>query len=138
MCDDVLLYDPKATISGVILQAMAPKGKEVMIGAKQDPTFGPCIIVGTGGIYTEVLNDYTFRLAPLNEFEARKMLAELKLYPLLEGVRGEAPCEIDSIVDTVLRVSQLVSTHLAIKEIDINPLIVNEQGSIIVDARIIT
>jgi acyl-CoA synthetase (NDP forming) len=138
MCDDVLLYDPKATISGVILQAMAPKGKEVMIGAKQDPTFGPCVIVGTGGIYTEVLNDYTFRLAPLNEFEARKMLAELKLYPLLEGVRGEAPCEIDSIVDTVLRVSQLVSTHVAIKEIDINPLIVNEQGSIIVDARIIT
>ncbi|MBH61477.1 MAG: hypothetical protein CL569_03300 [Alphaproteobacteria bacterium] len=138
MCDDVLRYDPEAAIGGVILQAMAPKGKEVMIGAKHDPTYGPCVIVGTGGIYTEILNDYTFRLAPLTDVEAREMLAELKLYPLLEGVRGEAPCDIDSIVETLLRVSQLVTTHPAIKEIDINPLIVNEHGSVIVDARIIT
>ena len=138
MLDEVLRHDPEAAISGVLLQAMAPKGKEVMIGAKFDPTFGPCLIVGTGGIYTEVLQDYAFRLAPVNETEAREMLADLKLYPLLEGVRGEAPCDIDSIVDTLLRLSQLVTTHPAIKEIDINPLIVNEQGSVIVDARIIT
>ena len=138
MLDDVLQHDAKATITGVLLQAMAPKGKEVMIGAKFDPTFGPCLIVGTGSIYTEVLNDYAFRLAPINEAEARHMLAELKLYPLLEGVRGEAPCDIDSIVDTLMRLSQLVTTHPTIKEIDINPLIVNEHGSVIVDARIIT
>lgn len=137
MCDDVLRHDRNATITGVLLQAMAPTGKEVMIGAKHDPTFGPCLIVGTGGIYTEVLHDYAFRLAPVDEVEAREMLAELKLYPLLEGVRGETPCDIDSIVDTLLRVSQLVTTHPTIKEIDINPLIVNEQESVIVDARII-
>ena len=136
--EDVLLYDSKARISGVIIQAMAPKGKEVMVGAKHDPTFGPCVIVGAGGIYTEVLKDYTFRLAPLTGIEAREMLEELKLYPLLEGVRGEASCHIDSIVDTLLRVSQLVTKHPTIKEIDINPLIVNEKGSVIVDARIIT
>lgn len=138
MCDDVLRHNPGATISGVLLQAMAPKGKEVMIGAKQDSVFGPCLIVGTGGIYTEVLNDYAFRLAPVNEAEAREMLAELKLYPLLEGVRGEAPSDIDSIVDTLLKVSQLVSTHPEIKEIDINPLIVTDTNSVVVDARIIT
>ena len=138
MLNDVLRHDAQATITGVLLQAMAPRGKEVMIGAKFDPTFGPCLIVGTGGIYTEVLNDFAFCLAPINEAEARQMLAGLKLYPLLEGVRGEGPCDIDSIVDTLLRLSQLVTTHPTIKEIDINPLIVNEHGSVIVDARIIT
>lgn len=137
MREDVLRANPGAAIEGVLLQAMAPKGKEIMIGAKRDPTFGPCLIVGTGGIYTEVLDDYAFRLAPVDETEARGMLAELKLYPLLEGVRGEPPSDVDSVVDTLLRVSQLVSSHSSIKEIDINPLIVDESGSVVVDARII-
>ena len=137
MREDVLRANPGAAIEGVLLQAMAPKGKEIMIGAKRDPTFGSCLIVGTGGIYTEVLDDYAFRLAPVDETEARGMLAELKLYPLLEGVRGETPSDVDSVVDTLLRVSQLVSSHSSIKEIDINPLIVDERGSVVVDARII-
>ena len=137
MREDVLRANPGAAIEGVLLQAMAPKGKEIMIGAKRDPTFGSCLIVGAGGIYTEVLDDYAFRLAPVDETEARGMLAELKLYPLLEGVRGETPSDVDSVVDTLLRVSQLISSHSSIKEIDINPLIVDESGSVVVDARII-
>ena len=75
---------------------MAPEGKEIMIGARRDPSFGPCLVVGAGGIHTEVLDDYAFLLAPVDETEARAMLAGLKLYPMLRGVRGEAPCDIDS------------------------------------------
>ena len=138
MREDVLRASPGATIEGVLLQAMAPEGKEIMIGARRDPAFGPCLVVGAGGVYTEVLDDYAFRLAPVDETEARDMLAELKSYPLLRGVRGEPASDVDSIVDMLLRVSQLVTTHSTIGEIDINPAIVNEHGSVVVDARIVT
>ncbi len=136
--EDVLRANPGAAIDGVLLQAMAPKGTEVMIGARRDPTFGPCLVVGAGGVYTEILDDYAFRLAPVDEAEAREMLAELKLYPLLRGARGEAPADVDSVVDALLRVSQLVASHASIEEIDVNPLIVYERGSVAVDARIVT
>ncbi len=138
MREDVLRASPGAAIEGVLLQAMAPEGREIMIGAKRDPAFGPCLVVGAGGVYTEVLDDYAFLLAPADEAEARGMLAGLKCYPLLRGVRGEAASDVESIVDTLLRVSQLVTTHSAIREIDINPAIVGERGSVVVDARIVT
>ena len=138
MREDVSRAAPGATIEGMLLQAMAPEGKEVMIGARRDPAFGPCLVVGAGGVYTEVLDDYAFRLAPVDEAEARGMLAELKSYPLLRGVRGETAADVDSIVEMLLRVSQLVTTHSMIGEIDINPAIVNEHGSVVVDARIVT
>ena len=107
-----------------------------MIGAKRDPVFGPCIVAGAGGIHTEYLDDFAFRIAPLSETEARDMLAELRIARILAGVRGEAPCDLDGIVDCLLRLSQLVSTHEEIAEIDVNPLIVNAAGAIAVDARI--
>lgn len=126
-----------AVIEGVALQEMAPKGQEIMIGAKRDAAFGPCLVVGAGGIYTEFLADYAFRLAPLDEDEARAMIAELKVAKLLAGVRGEAPCHLPSIVDALLGLSQLMCTHAEIQEIDINPLIVGPHGAVAVDARII-
>lgn len=136
LCDDVRRYSAEAEIAGVLVQEMAPKGHEVMIGAKRDPVFGPCIVAGAGGIHTEYLDDFAFRIAPLSEAEARDMLAELRIAQILAGVRGEAPCDLDSIVDCLLRLSQLVSTHEEIAEIDVNPLIVNAAGAIAVDARI--
>ena len=128
---------PDADISGVVVQSMAPDGKEVMIGAKRDATFGPSVALGAGGIYAEVLDDFAVRLAPLSEAEAYRMFDNLAFTKLLRGVRGEAPCDLASIVDTLLRVAQLVCDHPAIKEIDLNPLIVNEAGAVTVDARII-
>jgi acetyltransferase len=107
-----------------------------MIGAKRDPVFGPCLILGTGGVYTEIFDDYSFRLAPITESEAEAMVEELRLAPLLKGVRGEAACHIPSIVEALLSVSQLVATHQEIVELDINPLIVNERAAVAVDARI--
>ena len=138
MREDVLRASPGAAIEGVLLQAMAPEGREIMIGARRDPAFGPCLVVGAGGVHTEVLDDYAFLLAPADEAEARGMLAGLRCYPLLQGARGEAASDVESIVDTLLRVSQLVTTHSAIREIDINPAIVGERGSVVVDARIVT
>ncbi len=127
---------PQAEVSAVLAQVMAPKGKELMIGVKRDPSFGPCLIVGAGGIYTEILGDYAFRLAPVTEAEAREMIAELAFSKILAGARGEPACHLPSIVEVLLKVSQLICGHPEIREIDLNPLIVNEQGAIVVDSRI--
>jgi acetyltransferase len=129
--------EPGASISAVLVQAMAPEGKELMIGAKRDPAFGPCLIVGAGGIYTEVLGDYAFGLAPVTEEEAYRMIGELKFSKILDGVRGEPACHLPAVVQVLLKVSHLVSAHPEIREIDINPLIVNERTAAVVDARII-
>jgi acetate---CoA ligase (ADP-forming) len=134
---DVTRRQPGADVAGVLVQAMAGKGKEVMIGAKQDPVFGPCLIVGAGGIYTEVVADFAFRLAPIGADEAAAMIDDIDFAKILHGVRGEDPCHLPSIVDALLRVSQLVVTHPAIREIDINPIIVDAAGALVVDARII-
>jgi acetyltransferase len=137
MLSEIRSKMPHATISGVLIQEMAPKGKEIMIGAKKDPVFGHCIILGAGGIYTEVLKDYAFRIAPLSEEDAFDMVSEINYYKLLKGVRGEPPCHIQSIVNTLLSISQLVCDFPEIGELDINPLTVYEDGAVIVDARIV-
>ena len=128
---------PQAEVTAVLVQKMAPKGKELMIGAKRDPSFGPCLIVGAGGIFTEILGDYAFRLAPVTEAEARDMIAELAFSKILAGARGEPACHLASIVEVLLRVSQLICAHPEIREIDLNPLIANQRGAVIVDSRII-
>jgi acetyltransferase len=127
---------PEAKVSAVLVQEMVPKGKELMIGAKRDSSFGPCLIVGAGGIYTEILGDYAFRLAPVTEAEARDMIAELAFSKILAGVRGEPACHLPSIVEVLLKVTQLICAHPQIREIDLNPLIANERRAVIVDSRI--
>ena len=135
--DGVVARVPGAEISGVLVQEMAPGGKEVMIGAKRDPHFGPCVVFGAGGIYTEILGDFAFRLAPISEDEAYEMIEETTVSKILKGVRGEPPSHIPGVVDALLRVSWLVCTQPRIKEIDLNPLIVGEGETVVVDARII-
>lgn len=127
---------PQAEVSAVLIQEMAPKGKELMIGAKRDSSFGPCLIVGAGGIFTEILGDYAFRLAPITAAEAREMIAELAFSKILAGARGEPACHLPSIVEVLLKASQLICAHPEIREIDLNPLIANQRGAVIVDARI--
>jgi acetyltransferase len=141
---DLLIYRAQrymadARIWGVLVQEMAASGKETIIGMNRDPQFGPLLMFGLGGIYVEVLKDVTFRIAPVSQREAREMMNEIRSYHLLRGVRGEPPSDLDAIVDTILRVSQLVTDFAEIVEMDINPLTVYEagKGALAVDMRFV-
>lgn len=132
-------YSPDASIWGVLVQEMVRKGREMLVGIKRDPQFGPLIAVGMGGIYVEVLRDVAFRLAPVSRQEVAEQIRSIKTFPLLRGVRGEQPADIAAAEEVVLRVSQLVTDFPEIVEMDINPLVVHNQGegAIVLDARII-
>lgn len=140
--DDILFsvkkYMPGANISGILVQEMVMDKKETIIGINEDPQFGPMIMFGLGGIYVEVLKDVAFRIAPISDKIAKEMISEIKTIKLLKGTRGETPSDIGSIVDVLLRMSQLVTDFPEIMEMDINPLFVKKQGegSIAGDARI--
>ncbi|NPA48120.1 MAG: acetyl-CoA synthetase [Thermococci archaeon] len=131
-------YRPDAQILGVLIAPMLKPGREIIIGVTEDPQFGHAIMFGLGGIFVEVLKDVTFRIIPITERDARRMIKEIKGYPILAGARGEAPADIDAIVDLLLKVSKLVDDlRDYIKEMDLNPVFVYEKGAVIVDARII-
>lgn len=132
-------YKADARVKGVLVQEMVKSAKETILGASQDPTFGPVIMFGLGGIYVEVLKDVVFRIAPIDEREAAKMVESIKTIKLLKGVRGEKPSDLKAIADSLQRLSQLVTDFREIKEFDINPLLVLEdgKGARVVDARII-
>ena len=121
-------YKSDAKILGVLVQELVRGGKETIIGAKQDPKFGPLLMFGMGGIYVEVLKDVVFRLAPINEYESRDMIDSIKTSKLLKGVRGEKPSDVNALVDCLLRLSQLVTDFPEIAEFDMNPLLVLEDG----------
>lgn len=123
--------------SGILAQQMVAGGREVMIGMKRDPQFGPCIVFGAGGIYAEALDDFSFCIAPLNRDEARAMIAETRVARILNGVRGEPPYDIDGIADVLVQISQIAVAHPEIMEIDLNPLFVTQSEAVVVDARFI-
>jgi acetyltransferase len=118
---------------------MLPKGKEIILGMSRDPRLGPLLMFGLGGIYTEALKDVSFRLAPLRENVALEMIMDIRAHKLLRGFRGEPPADVAAIADCLLRLSQLVTDHPRIKELDINPLMVyaTGQGAMVADARLI-
>jgi len=127
-----------AYISGCLVQAMAPKGcKELIVGFKRDPQFGPLILFGLGGVYVEVLKDVSFRLAPLTLNDAQEMIREVKTYPLLRGVRGERPVHFEAIESVLLLMSQLALDFQEIAEAEFNPVLVNEHGALVADVRVI-
>jgi len=121
------------------VQRMAPKGLEVIVGARRDAQFGPLVMFGMGGVYVEVLRDVAFRLAPLRAAEAREMVAETAAGRLLEGVRGRPPGDIEAVVQALVRVGQLMADLPQVAEVDLNPLIVGGagEGAWAVDARIV-
>jgi acetyltransferase len=123
--------------SGVLIQKMVSSGKEVILGGKRDPSFGPVLLFGLGGIYVEVLQETSLRIAPINRFEAEEMISELKSAAILKGIRGEPPSDRDSLIENLLRLSQLMVDFPEIEGVDINPLIVLEKRAIAVDARIL-
>jgi acetyltransferase len=118
---------------------MVTGGREVLLGMSRDPQFGPLVAFGLGGIYVEALKDVSFRVAPFSRQEAEEMIREIRAYPLLEGVRGEPPADHEAMVDALLRLSQLVTDLPEIVELDVNPLMVFEEGrgAMAIDMRLV-
>src|SRR5699024_6327152 len=130
-------YHPGAELNGVLIQQMLPKGEEVICGVNNDPSFGPVIMFGLGGVFVEIFEDTAFRIAPITKQDAIDMIKETKGYQILRGTRGKTAVDIDAIADVLMRVSALVSDYQhAIQELDINPLMVYEQGVVAADAMI--
>lgn len=130
--DDILVkvskLMPQARLTGIMVQSMVPKGKEMIIGMTRDRQFGPLMMFGLGGIYVNFLRDVSFGLAPLSLEETSQMIEETKASILLKGIRGEPPSDIEALKDVIIRVSQLAIDFPIILEMDINPIIVYEQG----------
>jgi len=135
---NVKRYMPDANIRGILVQEFIEDKKETIIGVSEDPQFGPVIMFGLGGIYVETLKDVSFRIAPLSRQTAYEMIKEIKTIKLLEGIRGEEPSDVGSMIEIILKVSQMVTEFPEIIEMDINPLFVKKtgEGSIAGDARI--
>lgn len=122
-------YNPDAVIDGILVQEMVVDAVEVILGINNDPLFGPALMFGLGGIFTEVMKDVAFRLAPIQASVAREMIREVKAYPLLAGARGRPPCDETALVDVLCKLSALavdLKDHLG--ELDINPLFVLPAG----------
>ncbi len=130
-------YKPDAKINGVFIQEFAPLGIEIIIGMVKDPQFGPAIMFGLGGIFVEVLKDVSFRVAPLTDKDADDMIHEIKGYPLLTGIRGQKPADIEALKKTLVGISKLVMDFPQIKELDLNPVFAYPDGVKCIDARII-
>jgi len=130
---------PHANIRGVQVQKMIRGGQEVILGVKRDPTFGPLVMFGMGGIYVETLADVSFRLAPLSRADAEEMLSEVRSAKILDGLRGSPPADRTALVDAILRIGQLAAACPELSELDINPLLVlpDGQGTLAVDVRLI-
>lgn len=125
------------TFSGVILYHLQEQGTEVIVGALYDNQFEHAIMFGLGGIFVEVLKDVSFRLIPITKEDAREMVEEIKAYPLLQGVRGQKPRDVNALVDALLKVSRMVEENPSIRELDLNPIFVYEKGLTVIDARVI-
>jgi len=133
-------YKANAVIDGIAIQEMAPWGTEVILGSVNDPTFGPTMMFGLGGIFVEVLKDVTFRVAPVADTQALQMLGEIRGAPILAGVRGEAPRDKQALSEVICQYStMIIDLKDEIAESDANPVLVYENGSgvKVVDARII-
>ena len=128
---------PEAVITGILVQEMAPPSTEVIIGAIKDSQFGQSIMFGLGGIFAEVIDDVVFRIAPINEVEARLMITEVKAYPLLRGYRNRPALDTDALVDILIATSNLIIENEYVKELDLNPILVYKKGAKVVDARLI-
>lgn len=128
---------PNASVQGVLLQQFLPAGDEFIVGGLRDPAFGPLIMVGLGGIYTELFKDASFRIGPVSREHAYDMLDDLRAWKLLLGMRGKTQSDIDALADVVAKVSELLCACPFVRELDINPVLVSTEGVTVVDAKIV-
>jgi acetate---CoA ligase (ADP-forming) len=126
-----------ATINGILIQRHLPAGNEFIIGGLRDPSFGPMVMVGLGGIYTELFRDAVFRIAPVGAEEAYRMLTELRSFQILLGLRGKPRSDIDALAQTIVNVSMLLKECPEISELDCNPVLVSASGINIADAKVV-
>jgi acetyltransferase len=128
-----------ARVDGVLVQAMAPPGLELILGFKRDPAFGTAVLAGAGGIWVELLRDVSFRIPPFGEGEALAMLEELAVHPLLAGARGRPALDVGALAGCILRLARLALACPGIEELDVNPLLVYERGRgcAALDARVL-
>jgi len=124
--------DPEA---GLIIEAMAPQGTEVIVGAKRDPQFGPTILFGLGGIFVEVFRDISVRVAPVDRTMAMDMIDDVKGYAILKGARGRKGVDLEALADILVCTSRLMMEQERVLELDINPVMAYEKGAMAVDAR---
>jgi acetyltransferase len=131
-------YQPDARLLGVRVQELVDleAGVETIVGSNRDPQFGPPVLFGLGGVFVEVLEDTTVRVAPVSEREAAGMVDDLDSAPLLRGARGREPVDEDGVVETIQRLSQLVTDFPAIVELDANPLVATPDGVVAIDVRL--
>ncbi|MDR3237892.1 MAG: acetate--CoA ligase family protein [Spirochaetia bacterium] len=131
-------HNPKAVIDGIEVTEMVSAGTEFIVGGRRDPAFGPVVMFGLGGVYVEVMKDVVFRALPISRDEARSMVDSIKAAKLLSGVRGQAKRDVNSIVDTIIKVSTILNECPRITDIEVNPIVVYEEGKGLkaVDSRI--
>jgi acetyltransferase len=127
---------PDGALDGILVQKQV-QGVELLMGLKRDPQFGPVVVAGAGGIYTEVLRDVARALAPITADQASKMLQSLKIYPILQGVRGQTGADLAPLAEALVNLSRLAVDYPEIRELDLNPVVAAPQGCWCVDCRIV-
>jgi acyl-CoA synthetase (NDP forming) len=119
-----------------IVQRMAPPGVETIVGITQDPSFGPLVLFGMGGVTAELLADRALRVVPMTDEDARSLVRSLRASPLLFGYRGRPPVAVAAVEDMLLRVARLADELPEVTELDLNPVIVHEHGAVAVDVKV--
>ena len=137
MMQAVAGHAASARIEGVLVAPCAPEGLECIVGMTRDPQFGPALMFGLGGVFVELLKDVSFRVLPLQRSDAEEMVREIKGYPLLQGLRGSGPRDVQAVVDFLVHTARLVEQNPEIREIDVNPLRVYDRGVLALDVRVI-
>jgi acetyl-CoA synthetase (ADP-forming) len=122
---------------GVVIYPMIGEAQEVLLGLTRDPQFGPAVTFGLGGIYTEIWRDFSLRVAPIDIAEAQTMIREIKSLPMLEGARGQTPCDLETLARVLVTFSQLPLRYPEIAEIDLNPVFLMAEGLVVGDVRVI-
>jgi acyl-CoA synthetase (NDP forming) len=128
---------PAAKIDGIMVQRMAAVGRELIVGMARDPSFGPLVMFGLGGIYANALRDVVFRLAPLRRSDAAGMVRGIRGFRLLEAFRGTPAADLTALEDLLLRISQLAVDLPEIGELDLNPVLASKDGAVVADARMV-
>ncbi len=134
---DQIMNNMQGSDGGVLVQEMVGGKRELVAGMTRDPQFGPCVMFGLGGIFTEILRDVTFRVAPLEKRDALEMMQEIKGHKILEQVRGMEAVNLDMMADILVQVGRIGLENEEVKEVDINPLIISGSKPVAVDALVV-